>query len=112
MLIDGGGLHEDRFDIGKISRAAIGTFPSFYQLIPFKNPFLNDLNNEKVDLFQDLRWDENDRHAQLLLDGRRFNQELGNTLSVETLCFFGCANHDLVRALRRRRRWENVEGCD
>jgi hypothetical protein len=26
---------------------------------------------------------------QLLLEGRQFNQELGTTLSVETLCFFG-----------------------
>lgn len=102
----------NRFDVGRVSRDAIHTFPSFYQLVPFQNPFLNDLNNEKVDLFADLRWLEDERSAGLLLDGRKFNQELGNTLSVETLCFFGSRKPTTTFGRVRFAaggRWEGIE---
>jgi hypothetical protein len=79
----------DLFDIPKRTRDMIRTFPSAYQLIPVVNPFLRDANNEPVDPFSDTNWLDSDKQRQLLMDGRRFNEELGTTLSVETLCFFG-----------------------
>lgn len=79
------------FNIGPRTRALIRTFPSAYQLLPYQDPFLRGLNNEVVDPFNDATgWLDNDQQRQLLLDGRRFNEELGTTASVEeTLCFFG-----------------------
>ncbi len=77
------------FGIAERSRAVIRSFPSFYQIIPWRNPFLRDPDNEAIDLYSDLRWLDSERERELLLDGRRFNQELGNDISVETLCFFG-----------------------
>jgi pimeloyl-ACP methyl ester carboxylesterase len=77
------------FGVAERSRAIIRSFPSFYQIIPSRNPFLRDPNNEVVDFYGDLRWLENDQERALLLDGRRFNEELGTQTSVETLCFFG-----------------------
>jgi pimeloyl-ACP methyl ester carboxylesterase len=79
------------FNIGPRSRTLIRTFPSAYQLLPYQDPFLRGLNNEEVDPFNDAAgWLDNAQQRQLLLDGRRFNEELGTTTSVEeTLCFFG-----------------------
>lgn len=77
------------YDFGARSRQVIRSFPSFYQLVPYKQTFLRDANQSPVDPFADPIWLENGAHRQMLLDGRRFNQELGTTLSVETLCFFG-----------------------
>ncbi len=70
-------------------KSAVLSFPSFYQLIPSANPFLHDANGNMLDPFTDLSWLQNERQRQMLLDGRLFNQQLGTTLSVETLCFFG-----------------------
>lgn len=77
------------YDISKLTRKLILTFPSYYQLIPYTNPFVRDLDNQSVNLFADPNWLENRHDQTLLLDGRRFNEELGTSLSVETLCFFG-----------------------
>jgi len=77
------------FNIAERSRDLLRTFPSFYQLIPIHDPFLRDVNNNLVDPFSDVSWLDNDQQQQCLLDAQRFNQELGTTLSVETLCFFG-----------------------
>ncbi len=70
-------------------KSAVLSFPSFYQLIPATNPFLHDANGNTIDPFTDLSWLQNERQRQMLLDGKQFNQQLGTTLSVETLCFFG-----------------------
>lgn len=77
------------FDIPRKTRDAIRTFPSVYQLVPQHHPFLRDIGNQPVDPFADAGWLDTMHERQLLLEGRQFNQELGTTLSVETLCFFG-----------------------
>ncbi len=79
----------DLFNITQRSRELFRTFPSVYQLLPSHDPFLRDLNNEAVDPFTSLGWLNNDQEKALLEDGKKFNQDLGTTLSVETLCFFG-----------------------
>lgn len=71
------------------TRDLIRTFPSAYQLIPAQGKFLRDTDDQPVNPFADRRWLADPRHHALLEDGLRFNQELGNTLSVDTLCFFG-----------------------
>jgi pimeloyl-ACP methyl ester carboxylesterase len=75
--------------IPKRTRELVRTFPSFYQLIPHANPVLRDSQNGAIDLFGDMGWLETETQRQMLADGLLFNQELGTTLSVETLCFFG-----------------------
>ena len=77
------------FNIQKRTRDLIRTFPSAYQLIPVQDPFLRDLNNEQIDPFAGEAWLENSRERELLKEGKRFNQELGTALSVETVCMFG-----------------------
>lgn len=78
------------FNIGPRTRALIRTFPSAYQLLPSGDPFLRGLNNEVIDPFDNAAgWLQDEQQRQLLLDGRRFNEELGTVTSVETLCFFG-----------------------
>ncbi len=67
----------------------ICTFPSFYQLIPHKNPFLHDEDNEVVDLFSDTRWLDNDQEKAMLADALQFNLDLEGDPGVETICFYG-----------------------
>jgi pimeloyl-ACP methyl ester carboxylesterase len=102
----------DLFDIPKRTRDMIRTFPSAYQLIPVVNPFLRDANNELVDPFSDTNWLDSDEQRQLLLDGRHFNEELGTTLSVDTLCFFGrklpTQTYGVVR-FEAGGRWSDIE---
>jgi pimeloyl-ACP methyl ester carboxylesterase len=76
------------FNVPQITRDALRTFPSAYQLIPQMRDFLRGPNNQVVDPFAGDGWLDPKYHA-LLQDGRQFKQELGNTLSVETLAFFG-----------------------
>jgi pimeloyl-ACP methyl ester carboxylesterase len=76
-------------DIQKLTREAILSFPSFYQIVPSRTPFLRDRNGYPVDPCIHTGWLDNERQHQMMLDARRFNEELGNTLSVESLCFFG-----------------------
>ena len=78
-----------RWDIQRRTRELILSFPSFYQLIPYQNPFLHDQDNHVLDPFSDLRWLQTQAHKDMALDALRFNQELGLTLSVPTYCFFG-----------------------
>lgn len=70
-------------------RTAILSFPSFYQLIPAVSPFLHSSSGQMLDPFGELHWLAEVSQRKMLLDGRRFNQELGTNLSVDTLCFFG-----------------------
>jgi hypothetical protein len=77
------------FDIPRKTRDIIRTFPSVYQLVPQQRAFLKDVDNAGVDPFANTGWLDTVHERQLLLQGRQFNQELGTTLSVETLCFFG-----------------------
>jgi len=77
------------FNIQRRTRDLIRTFPSAYQLIPVQDPFLHDMNNEVIDPFGGEAWLEDSRQKELLKAGKQFNQELGTSLSVETICIFG-----------------------
>ena len=99
-------------NISRLSRDLLRTFPSGYQLIPCQNPCLRDLNNEAVDPFTATGWLEDHGQRQLLMDGRRFTEELGTALSVETLCFFGrkkpTTTYGVVR-FAAGGRWSDIE---
>src|SRR5262249_44355061 len=76
-------------DIGPATQKFLRSLPSMYQLLPYKNPFLRRQDNESVNLEADGGWLD-PKHRVLLLDGLRFNKELGTASSVpETVCFFG-----------------------
>ncbi|HUS17956.1 MAG TPA: hypothetical protein VM536_23410 [Chloroflexia bacterium] len=77
------------FDVGGRTRALMRTLPSAYQLLPHKDPFLRGVDNEVLDLTADPRWLATDAERALLLDARRFNEDLDVVPSVPTLCFFG-----------------------
>ena len=77
------------FGIRERSRDLIRSFPSAYQLIPLEGKFLHDTTEQVVNPYVGTSWLLDPKHHGLLADGLRFNQELGNTLSVDTLCFFG-----------------------
>ena len=77
------------FNLAERMGKVIRSFPSFYQLIPHVNPFLRDEQNELVDVYDGSAWLASDRDRQYLADAQKFNQDLGNDLSVDTVCFFG-----------------------
>ena len=79
----------NRFGFGERMRELILTFPSYYQLIPHTNRFLIDQNNEEIDPYADDRWLDSERDRLYLKDALAFNRDLGNHLSVDTVCFFG-----------------------
>jgi hypothetical protein len=79
----------NRFGLGERMRQLILSFPSYYQLIPHTNRFLRDQNNQEIDPYADDRWLEGERQREYLKDALAFNRELGNSLSVDTVCFFG-----------------------
>ena len=79
----------NRFGLADRMREAILSFPSYYQLIPYVGRFLKDQNGSDIDPYADGRWLDNDLHRQYLKDAQEFNRELGNHLSVDTVCFFG-----------------------
>jgi hypothetical protein len=102
----------DLFNITRRSRDLFRTFPSIYQLLPIQNPFLRDLNNEVVDPFTNLGWVNNDREKTLLEDGKKLNQDLGTTLSVDTICFFGRKTPTTTYGIMRLAaggRWDDIE---
>lgn len=77
------------FGFTRILNEIIRTFPSFYQLIPHETSFLSNAQNQAVNPFTDANWLPGDRDREYLKDGLQFNQDLGKTLSVETICYFG-----------------------
>jgi len=79
----------NHFNINKLTRETILTFPSFYQLIPFFSPFLFDQNGAAVNPFENNSWLQTDHQVQLLENAKQFYEQLGTDLNVETLCFFG-----------------------
>jgi len=100
------------FHIPQRSRDLVRSFPSLYQLVPCSRPFLHDTSGQPVDPFANPQWLANDAQRQLLLAGRRFNQELGTNLSVETLCFFGrkqATTTSGIVHLDAGGRWESIE---
>lgn len=100
------------FDIAERSKQMIRSFPSAYQLIPVANPFLRDANNMTVDPYMSQGWLENATQQGYLADGKLFADELGTTLSVETLCFFGREHPTTTAGLVRlaaESRWDTID---
>ena len=100
------------FNIPKLTRDVLRTFPSSYQLVPVKNPFLRGGDNETIDPFLEKQWLPDEYQQKMLLDGRRFNEELGTSLSVETLCFFGRKLPTTSFGIVQKEagdKWDNIE---
>ena len=76
------------FNIPERTRKLVRTFPSIYQLIPHRNKFLRGMGNESVNPFSEGAWLD-PAQTIMLQDGLAFSQQLGTSVSVETLCFFG-----------------------
>jgi len=51
------------FNIAERTKNLLRTFPSAYQLVPMKNPFLRDIYNGRIDPCIDMSW-LNDEHQQ------------------------------------------------
>ena len=91
-----------RFDVKKIreqTRHTIASFPSSYQILPHEGSFLRNAAGKEFDPYTHTGWLENDDQRALLEDAIRFNRELGNNLSVETLCLFGRKRPTVSREL-------------
>jgi hypothetical protein len=100
------------FNIQKRTRELIRTFPSAYQLIPLHNPFLHDLNNQVVDPFDGAGWLDDPYQREMLEDAKKFNQELGTSLSVETTCVFGRKLSTLTNGVLTSNpagRWQEIQ---
>jgi pimeloyl-ACP methyl ester carboxylesterase len=76
------------FGLPERTRAALRTFPSAYQLVPTR-VLLHDAQGEEVSAFAGDSWLDDPKQQKLLEDGHKFNEELGNELSVDTVAFFG-----------------------
>jgi pimeloyl-ACP methyl ester carboxylesterase len=102
------------FNIKERTRSVIRSFPSAYQLIPSRNPFLHNANNELVDIFSGAGWLEDPQHLKYLEDGRRFNEDLGTHLSVPTLCFFGRSLPTTTAGLlsTKEQSWDKIQWLD
>ena len=102
----------NRYGIQDKLKDLIRSFPSYYQLIPYSKPFVFDANNNPVDLFKDTNWLGGAEYVQRLQEGLRFNQELGTTLSVDTVCFFGRRKPTLTSAVvspGAGGQWQDIE---
>lgn len=102
----------NRYGIQEKIKELIRTFPSYYQLIPYSKPFVFDDHNNPIDLFGDTRWLGADEDSRRLQEGLQFNQELGTTLSVDTVCFFGRRKPTLTSAVVSQGaggQWQDVE---
>jgi hypothetical protein len=65
-----------------------------------------------IDLFADPSWVGGPKEQAMLMDARKFNQDLGTTLSVPTVCFVGRFKPTLTSGLVQRDpsgRWVKVD---
>jgi pimeloyl-ACP methyl ester carboxylesterase len=85
--------------IRELTRRTVRSFPSAYQILPHREFYLTDSQGRRVDPFTNTEWLDDDTQRGLLADARKFNEELGNTLSVETLCFFGRKHTTVSRGI-------------
>ena len=80
----------DWFALPMRSRDLFRTFPSIYQIIPARDAFLRSTAGDTLDFAADgAHWLGDAQERQLAADGRRFSEELGTGLSVDTVCIFG-----------------------
>ena len=77
------------FGIAERTREMFRSYPSAYHILPSRQTFLQDADGNPIDPFERTEWLDSEEQRELLADGRRFNEELGTTLSAETYCFFG-----------------------
>jgi pimeloyl-ACP methyl ester carboxylesterase len=77
------------WDLGPRMQQLVRTYPSFYQLIPHKNPFLHDEDNEVVNLFNDTHWLDSEKEKEMLADALQFNLDIEGDPGVKTICFYG-----------------------
>lgn len=82
-------LLEAYIDVSSMMRAAVLTFPSFYQIVPWRTNFLRSARGVLINPHQNTRWLQNDQQRALLADAKKFNQDLGMELSVPSTCFIG-----------------------
>ncbi|MCS6847842.1 MAG: hypothetical protein RMN52_09025 [Anaerolineae bacterium] len=103
------------FDIAQRTRDMFRSFPSLYQLLPVKTPFLRDANDAGLSAFDAHAWLDDAQQRAYLEDGRRFTEELGDAAGVETLCFFGRRRSTLTHGIVHAQvsdRWERIEWID
>ncbi len=74
--------------IQNMTRDIIRTFPSAYQLLPHEWKALRFSPNESDTIFNHPDWLE-PATRPLLVDARKFNEELGNKSSIPTFCYVG-----------------------
>lgn len=100
------------WDLGARVKSLIRTFPSFYQLIPHVNPFLEDEDNNDVDLFDDTSWLSTAQEKAYLADALKFNQTLAKDPGVETICFYGMRKPTTTKGILTRGpggTWESIQ---
>lgn len=109
-------LKFNAFGIPARTRAALRSFPAMYQLIPQARSFLKRVTGEQVDPFEGSAWLDDERDLKLLEDGRQFNKELGNHLSVgDTVAFLGrklATTTGGVTSFGQGLRWQGIEWSD
>jgi pimeloyl-ACP methyl ester carboxylesterase len=102
----------DPAHIGERTRATLRGFPNIYSLLPQARAFVTGPHEEPLDPFDGDKWLHVPELYPLLADGKAFNQELGNQLSVETLAFFGRKLKTTTGArvtLDANARWNEIE---
>ena len=97
------------FNIPERTRDMFRSYPSAYHILPSRQSFLKDGEGNPVDPFEQTEWLESDEQRSLLADGRRFNEELGTTLSAETFCFFGRRQPTISTGVVRGGNWNDIE---
>ncbi len=100
------------WNLGTRIKDLIRSFPSFYQLIPHVNPFLEDEDNNDVDLFADTSWLSTAQEKAYLADALVFNQTLAKDPGVETLCFYGMRKPTTTKGILTRGpggKWESIQ---
>ena len=100
------------FNIAQRTRDMFRSFPSLYQLMPVKADFLRSTQDETVSAFDAGAWLDDPQQRAYLDDGRRFTEALGDSASVETLCFFGRRRPTPVAGIvhtRMDKHWERIE---
>lgn len=100
------------WNLGSRVKELIRTFPSFYQLIPHVNPFLEDQDNNDVDLFADTSWLSSEQEKAYLADALKFNQTMAKDPGVETICFYGMRKPTTTKGILTRGpagTWENIQ---
>ncbi len=99
------------FNISERTREVLRTFPSLYQLIPHKQIFLRTPDGDQVNPFVDQHWLTEPPYRQLLADAKKFHRELGKTVKVDTLVFFGrqqpTTTHGIVH-YRAGTEWDHI----